>query len=70
VLNGGQSNALISKLENAIAKIENGQVKPAVNLLNAFINQVMSYQDDGILTAEQAAALIATAEDIIHTLTG
>jgi pullulanase-type alpha-1,6-glucosidase len=70
VLNGGQGNALISKLENAIAKIDRGQVKAAVNLLNAFINQVMSYQDDGILTAEQASALIATAEDIIHTLTG
>ena len=69
VLNGGQGNALISKLENAIAKIEKGQVNAAVNQLNAFINQVMSFVDDGILTPEQGAALIAAAEDIIDTLT-
>ncbi len=69
MLNDGQGNALISKLENAIAKIANGQTKAAVNQLNAFINQVMNFMDDGILTPGQGAALIAAVEDIIADLT-
>lgn len=70
VLNAGQGNALISKLENAIAKIEDGQTNAAVNQLQAFINQVMSLEEEGILTTGQAAALIAAAEDVLATLGG
>jgi pullulanase-type alpha-1,6-glucosidase len=70
VLNGGQGNALISKLLNALAKFENGQTNAAANQLEAFINQVEDFVADGILTAEQGAALIAAAEDIIGTIPG
>ena len=70
VLNGGQGNALIAKLLNALAKFENGQTKAALNQLEAFINQVEDFVADGILTAEQGAALIAAVEDIIGTIPG
>jgi pullulanase-type alpha-1,6-glucosidase len=70
VLNGGQGNALISKLLNALAKFENGQTKAAANQLGAFINQVEDFVEDGILSADQGAALIAAAEDIIGTIPG
>ena len=70
VLNEGQGNALISKLENVIAKIGKGQVVAAINQLEAFINQVNSLVDEGILTPEQGDALIAAAQDIIDTLNG
>ena len=70
VLNGGQGNALISKLVNAQARLGKGQSNAAVNQLQAFINQVEDFVADGILTAEQGAALIAAAEDIIGTIPG
>jgi len=35
VLNAGQGNALISKLENIIAKIDRGQIRAAINQLGA-----------------------------------
>ena len=70
VLNGGQGNALISKLENVIEKIEKSQTAAALAQLNAFINQVMSFVDEGILTPLQGAALIAAAQDVIDTLAG
>jgi polyhydroxyalkanoate synthesis regulator phasin len=69
VLNHGQGNALISKLENIQDKIARGQINAAMNQLEAFINQVESLVDDGILTPEQGAELIAAAEDIIAALT-
>jgi hypothetical protein len=68
VLNGGQGNALIVKLLNALDKFEKDQTKAAANQLEAFINQVEDFVADGILTPEQGAALIAAAEDIIGTL--
>jgi pullulanase-type alpha-1,6-glucosidase len=70
VLNHGQGNALISKLERIQDKIARGQINAAMNQLEAFIHQVEDFVSDGILTAEQGAALIAAAEDIIAFLDG
>ena len=70
VLNGGQGNALISKLLNALASFEGGQANAAANQLGAFINQVEAFVSSGILTADEGAALIAAAEDIIGTIPG
>jgi len=67
ILNDGQGNALISKLMNALDKLEKSQTKAAANQLEAFINQVEDFVAYGILTAEQGAALIAAAEGIIGT---
>jgi len=70
VLNIGNANALRSKLENVIAKIDKGQIGAAVNQLEAFINQVEALVKGGTLTDEQGAALIAAAEDAITALGG
>ncbi len=69
VLNGGNANALVTKVESAIVKIEAGPVGPAVNQLAAFINQVEAFVQSGKLTAAQGQALIAAAAGIIADLT-
>jgi len=68
-LNGGNANALVTKVEGAIQKIEAGQVATAVNKLEAFINQVEAFVQSGKLTAAQGQSLIAAAEGIITDLT-
>ena len=68
VLNGGNGNALISKLDNAIKKLDQGQPGPAVNQLEAFINQVQAFLNSGKLTAEQGQPLIDAAQRIIDTV--
>ena len=68
VLNGGQGNALISKLEAALEKIAQGNSTAAINQLNAFINQVTDFIDSGTLTSEEGQPLIDAAEALIAAL--
>ena len=70
ILNGGQGNSLISKLENALKKIEQEKVTPAVNMLEAFKNQVNAFIAAGILMPEEGQSLIAAVDLIIANLTG
>ena len=67
-LNQGQGNALISKLENIIAKIDKGNIKPAINQLGAFINQVNAFIRGGVLSSEEGQPLIDAANEIIDML--
>lgn len=68
VLNKGQGNSLIVKLENAIKKMDQENHNAAINMLYAFINQVTDFHNAGILSDDQANALIASAERIIDVL--
>jgi hypothetical protein len=70
VLNDGQANSLIRKLENAQASLERGRVNAAVNQLNAFVNEVMSLVADGILEPAEGQALIDAARNVIDDLGG
>jgi hypothetical protein len=75
-LNQGQGNSLIVKLEGALEKLDRGQPKPAANQLGAFVNEVDSLIDEGVLTPEEGQPLIDAAQSIIDqiapgiTLTG
>ena len=66
-LEGGQGNALTNKLQQAINKIPT-QPQVAINLLNAFINQVSSLVEDGELSTEEGQALIDAAQAIIDEI--
>ena len=68
VLNNGQGNALISKLENVLDSLANGNINAAANQLGAFVNQVEAYVNSGILTTEQGDALIEAANALIGVL--
>jgi len=72
VINNGQGNALTSKLESALAKLENGQVNVAVSMLLAFINQVNALMNGNnpTLTQEEGQALIDATNAAIDQLNG
>jgi ABC-type transporter Mla subunit MlaD len=65
VLNRGQTNSLVSKLENAVRSLNAGRPGPAVNQLNAFIHELRSLLAQGRLSQSQAQPLIEAAKDII-----
>ena len=69
-LNNGQANALITKLEGVLDKLDRGNTTPAINTLNAFINQVNSFIDEGILPPEVGQTLIDAANDLIGQIMG
>jgi uncharacterized protein len=69
-LNHGQGNALISKLENVLAKLAAGHTNAAAHQLDAFIHQVEDYVDEGILTPEQGNQLIQAAALLVAALSG
>ena len=63
-LTAGQANGLMSKLNAATASLNKGNTNPACNQLNGFINQVNAFLNSGILSQDQAQALIDAAEAI------
>jgi phospholipase/lecithinase/hemolysin len=65
VLNGGNSNALLTKLDGACGKLEDREIVPAVNMIQAFANQVSAFVRTGKLSAEQAELLLVGANGII-----
>jgi hypothetical protein len=67
-LTGGQVSGLTDKLNNAIASINAGENKQAINQLNAFINSVQASAKTGKMSAATALSLIAAANAIIATL--
>jgi pullulanase-type alpha-1,6-glucosidase len=68
ILNQGQGNALIVKLENVVKNLDKGKPNTALNNLNAFMNQVYDFVGDGVLTPEEGQSLIDTAEAISHQI--
>jgi len=68
VINNGNGNALILKLENAANKIDNGNTNAAANQLNAFINQINDFVDSGKLTSQQGQDLVDAIQAIIDSL--
>jgi hypothetical protein len=59
VLNGGQANSLIVKLNHAIDSLTSKPDQPtACNQLQSFVNEVNDYVSTGILTPAQAGTLL------------
>jgi len=69
-LSSGNGNALIVKLQAALAEIAAGNVGGAISKLQSFISQVGAFVQTGKLTAAQGQSLIAAANGIIGALTG
>jgi len=63
-LNGGNANSFLSKLDNILMLLENGNDDVAINLLEALINAIEA-QRGNKLTDEEADALIEAAQNII-----
>ncbi len=67
-LTNGQINSLTDKLNNALASIQAGQIKQAINQLQSFINSVQSSVKNGKMSAEAGATLINAGSAIIASL--
>ena len=70
VLNAGQGNALTSKLEAVIKKLNQGNTNAAQGQLGAFINQVNAFIKTGKLLPEEGQPLIDAADRILAQLSG
>jgi hypothetical protein len=68
VLNAGNTNALLVKLDAAQAALARGSDEAARGSLGAFINQVNAFVRTGKLTAAQGTALTAAAQAILDSL--
>jgi hypothetical protein len=69
VLNGGQANSLIVKLNHAIDSLTTKPDQPtACNQLQAFVNEVNAYVSGGKLTPAQADTLLGGPLGILATL--
>jgi hypothetical protein len=67
-LNKGNLNALTVKLDQAYKLVEKDDNAGAVEVLNGFVDQVNAFTDGGKLTAEQAAALLPIADQLLFNL--
>jgi len=67
-LTTGESSSLTDKLINALASIQAGQNKQAINQLNAFINSVQTFLKTGKISAQTATTLTAAASAIVAML--
>jgi uncharacterized repeat protein (TIGR03803 family) len=68
VLNGGQNNSLIVKLQHAINMMNAGKNAGAIGILQSFITEVNDLVASGVLTPSQAAPLISAAQGVIARL--
>jgi hypothetical protein len=68
VLNAGQGNSLIVKLDQALKQLEKAKTKQAIKAINAFINEVNSLYMEGVLPEETANQLVEDAEFIIDSI--
>src|SRR6266478_8782400 len=68
VLNGGQDNSLVVKLQHAIDLMNTGNDAAASGNLNAFIGEVNDLLSSGVLSPSQAASLLGAAESVLAAL--
>jgi len=69
-LNGGQVNSLRSKLKNASAQLDKGNLDAAANLLDAFANEIQATINSGRVTAANASPILVYTGRVIASLRG
>jgi len=68
ILNYGQGNSMIGKLEGALNQLGKGNVGPAINMLQSFVNEVSAFIQSGKLTPAEGQPLLDAANAIIAAL--
>jgi uncharacterized repeat protein (TIGR03803 family) len=69
-LTPGQGTSLVVKLGMALERLEAGDARRAVSMLEAFIHEVRGYEKAGTLTPTQADDWIGIAEGVIASISG
>ncbi len=67
-LSDGQADGLRAKLEAATQQFNKDNLGSAINLIQAFIRQVQSYTNAGIVSAPAGQSLIDAAQSAINEL--
>jgi hypothetical protein len=70
LLNQGNANSLIAKLENARKSIDKNNANALKGQLNALINEIEDFINDGLLTMEQAQPVMHEIENALMLLNG
>jgi len=60
----GTATSLESNLNNVLKQLNNNNITPTCNNLNAFLNKVNADQTSGQLTSSQAVTLIQQAKSL------
>jgi hypothetical protein len=68
VINNGQGNSLVTKLQNAIAMINAGKTNGAIGKLEGFIAEVNVLENSRRLTGAQGSALTSAATSVVQQL--
>jgi len=67
-ITSGQADSLLSKLQNAVNKIEVEKINVAINILTAMLNQINAYINSGVLSPKDGKTLIDGVNAIINSL--
>jgi hypothetical protein len=67
-LTGQQAQGLVSKLNQALTSINNGNYSSACGKLGDYVTQVQSYINNGTLTSAQGTPLITSANKVRNTI--
>lgn len=68
VLNEGQCNSLLIKLQHVETKIARGQFKVSANLTHAFEREIVAFESANLLTIEQAEPLLTLTQRLRQSL--
>ena len=68
VINSGQNNSLVTKLQNAIAMTNAGKINGAIGKLEGFIHEVNALENSRRLTGAQGSALTSAATSVVQQL--
>jgi YVTN family beta-propeller protein len=68
ILSKGNGNALLVKLDHVLARVSKDRINEAIGQLNAFINQVITFVEDGTLPPQIGSEWIEAAKAIIQQL--
>jgi len=68
ILSKGNGNALLVKLDHVLARVSKDRIDEAIGQLNAFINQVITFVEDGTLPPQIGNEWIEAAKAIIQQL--
>jgi len=67
-INAGETNSLLTKLQQAAAKVESNNITSAIGKLNSFINQIEAFFNSSQITSEGRDLLIGDTQSIIDSL--
>lgn len=67
-LNSAQVQSLLTKLQQASAKVDSGNITSAIGKLNSFINQINAFYNSGKISSGNRDLLTGSVQEIINSL--